>query len=96
MEIVTWTNGSQGIKLWHCLQFPADTIPLPHPVLDALYFYSMLQSGLDQEYKADVAILIPLLSKTLNVITFFPTLHIIDPQRQYYAGTNTFFSSENC
>lgn len=81
MEIVTWTNGSQGIKLWHCLQFPADTIPLPHPVLDALYFYSMLQSGLDQEYKADVAILIPLLSKTLNVITFFPTLHIIDPQR---------------
>lgn len=96
MEIVTWTNGSQGIKLWHCLQFPADTIPLPHPVLDALYFCSMLQSGLDQEYKADVAILIPLLSKTLNVITFFPTLHIIDPKRQYYAGTNTFFSSENC
>jgi len=31
----------------------------------------VLQSGLDQEYKANVAILIPLLSKTLNVITIF-------------------------
>lgn len=70
VEIVTRTNGSQGVKLWHCLQFPADTIPTPHPVLDALYC-STLQSGLDQEYKADVAILIPLLTKTLNVITFF-------------------------
>jgi len=51
-SVTTWTNHSQGVKFWHCLQFLAGAALLSQPALGAPYLLLlMLQSDLSQGTK---------------------------------------------